>query len=85
MSINENSYITLFSTSDSSKLRLSYVSTESTNTFAGYKTLKLPKLGVPQSMKANILPLNVGGLLLGWYKETLVPAGSAKVEGLLAI
>jgi len=66
------------------KLRLSCVSTESTNTFAGYKTLKLPKLGVPQSMKANILPLK-GGLLLGWYKETLVPAGSAKVEGLLAI
>ncbi|EGW40153.1 hypothetical protein DOT_1928, partial [Desulfosporosinus sp. OT] len=35
-------------------------------------------------MKANIFPLKVGGLLLGWFREILDPTGSAKAESLLA-
>ena len=34
------------------------------------------------SGKINILPLKVGGMLQGWFKETLVPTASANAESL---
>jgi len=35
------------------------------------------------SIKTNILPLKEGGMLIGWFRETLVPTASANAEWLL--
>jgi len=34
------------------------------------------------SIKTNILPLKEGGMLIGWFRETLVPTASANAERL---